>query len=183
MLRCVIEAGATFENPRTGTRLEVRDSTPQQVVFDRRYPAHTGRADAHVHFDIEQSWEVLAGRARARVEGETRELRAGDKIEIKTGVRHQDVHNPYDEEASVRWTVWPANDFVQSFADAYTHLLIHDKLNDQDEFKPLQLFPVLHATHAESWLARVPIPVQRLIIPVGAWLGRRRGYSAHYGED
>jgi mannose-6-phosphate isomerase-like protein (cupin superfamily) len=182
MLREMIQAGETYENPRTGTRLEVRDSTPERVVFDRRYPPNTGRADPHVHFDITQSWEVLSGDARVIVDGETREVKAGETVEIATRVPHQDIHNPHDNELTVRWTVAPVNEFVEAFADSYTYLLTHDKLDDQDEFRPLQLFPVLHATRAQSWITRIPIPVQKLVIPIGAWLGRLRGYRPRYDE-
>jgi mannose-6-phosphate isomerase-like protein (cupin superfamily) len=180
MLHAVIQVGETFESSRSGTRLEVRESTPERVVFDRIYPPNTGRADPHVHFDLTQSWEVLSGRARAVVDGETRELKAGDVIEIAKGVPHQDIHNPYASDSKVRWTVEPVNGFVEPFADCYTHLLTHDKLTDQDEFTALQIFPILHATHAKSWLTRIPIPLQKGLIPVGAWLGRLRGYRSSY---
>jgi len=180
MLHAVIKAGETFENPRTGTRLEFREWTPERVVFDRRYPPDTGRADAHVHFDVIQSWEVLSGEAKTVVDGEAREVKAADVVEIASGVPHQDIHNPYENESTVRWTVAPGNDFVEAFADCYTHYLTRDKLNSQDEFKPLQLFPILHATKAQSWIKSIPIPIQKLLIPVGAWTARLRGYRSSY---
>ena len=142
MLRAVIQAGEMFENPRSGTRLEVRESTPQRVVFDRRYPPHTGRADPHVHFDLTQSWEVLAGEARTAIDGETRDLGPGERVEIATGVPHQDIHNPHDAELTVRWTVAPVK--------------------------------------AQSWITRLPIPLQKVMLPAGAWIGRLRGYRPRY---
>jgi mannose-6-phosphate isomerase-like protein (cupin superfamily) len=181
MLQAVIQPGEAFENPRSGTRLEFRDWTPDQVVFDRRYPPDTGRADPHVHFDLIQGWEVLSGEARTVVDGETRELKAGDLVEIASGVPHQDIHNPHENELTVRWTVAPGNDFVEAFADCYTHYLTRDKLNSQDEFKPLQLFPILHATKAQSWITQIPIWLQKPLIPVGAWTARLRGYRSRYG--
>ena len=180
MLRAVIEAGESFENPRTGTRLQVRESTPERVVFDRRYPPNTGRADPHVHFDLTQSWEVLSGEARAVVDGETRELKAGDVVKIPSGVAHQDIHNPHGIDSTVRWTVAPVNDFVEAFADCYTHYLTRDELDDQDEFTALQIFPILHATNAQSWITRIPVSVQKVLIPVGARLGRLRGYRSSF---
>jgi mannose-6-phosphate isomerase-like protein (cupin superfamily) len=183
MLHTVIEAGESFENPRTGTRLEVRESSPERVVFDRRYPPNTGRADSHVHFDLTQSWEVLSGRARAVVDGQARELSQGDLVEIAARTSHQDVHNPFDSETTVRWTVAPLNDFVEAFADCYTHYLTHDKLNGQDEFSPLQIFPILHGTKAQSWINSIPIPLQKALIPVGAQIGRLRGYRAHFDRS
>jgi mannose-6-phosphate isomerase-like protein (cupin superfamily) len=178
----VIQAGETFENPRTGTRLSVVESTPQRVVFDRRYPAHSGRADPHVHHDISQGWQVLSGRARVVVDGQTRDVLEGEVVEIATRVPHQDIHNPFDQELSVRWTVEPVNDFVEAFADCYTHYLTRDELDDQDEFSPLQLFPILRATRAQSWILRIPIPIQKPIIVIGAWLGALRGYRPRYEE-
>jgi mannose-6-phosphate isomerase-like protein (cupin superfamily) len=180
MLHAVIQAGETFENPRTGTHLEVRESTPERVVFDRRYPPNTGRADPHVHFDITQTWEVLSGEARVDVDGEAREVKAGERVEIPTGVPHQDIHNPHTNDLSVRWAVAPVNEFVEAFADCYTHYLTRDELDEQDEFTALQLFPILRATRAQSWITRIPIPVQKLVIPIGAWLGRLRGYRPRY---
>ena len=176
----MIQAGETFENPRTGTRLSVIESTPERVVFDRRYPPGSGKADPHIPPDIAQSWQVLSGRGRVVIDGQAREVSGGELVEIATGVPHQDIHNPFDGELDVRWTVEPVNDFVEAFADCYTHYLTHDELDDQDEFKPLQLFPILRATRAQSWILRIPIPVQRPIIAVGAWLGRLRGYRPRY---
>ncbi len=116
------------------------------------------------------------------VDGETREVKAGQTVEILTGVPHQDIHNPHESELTVRWTVAPVNDFVDAFADCYTHYLTRDELDDQDEFTALQLFPILRATRAQSWITRIPIPVQKLVIPMGAWLGRLRGYRPRYDE-
>jgi mannose-6-phosphate isomerase-like protein (cupin superfamily) len=180
MLQAVIQAGESFENPRTGTRLEVLESTPERVVFDRTYPPDSGRADPHVHFDLLQSWEVLSGRARVVVDGEARELEAGDRVEIAKRVPHQDIHNPFEAELRVRWSVAPVNDFVEAFADCYTHYLTRSKLNRQDEFRPLQLFPILHATKAQSWITSLPIWLQKPLIPVGALSGRLRGYRSSF---
>jgi mannose-6-phosphate isomerase-like protein (cupin superfamily) len=180
MLPAVVQAGEVFENPNSGTRLEVRESTPDRVVFDRTYPPDTGKAVPHVHFDICQSWEMLSGQGKAVVDGRAREVHTGEKVEIPTGVPHQDIHNPGSEATTVRWTVEPVSEFVAGFASCYSHYLTRDELDDQDEFKPLQLFPILHATRAQSWLARIPIPLQKLIVPVGAALGRMRGYKPLY---
>lgn len=180
MLRAMIKAGESFENPRTGTRMEFREWTPERVVIDRTYPPDSGRADPHVHFDFSQSWEVLAGKARYFIVSEEREAGAGEQIEVEPGTRHQDVHNPFEAELRARLTVEPTNEFIEAFADCYTHYLTRDKLDRQDEFKPLQLFPILQATKAQSWIASIPIPLQKLLIPVGALSGRLRGYRARY---
>lgn len=180
MLRAVIQAGESFENPRTGTRLEVLESSPERVVFDRTYPPDSGRADPHLHFDLLQTWEVLSGRAKLVLDGMEREVGAGELVEVPKGVPHQDIHNPFEAELKVRWTVAPVNDFVEAFADCYTHYLARDKLNRQDEFRPLQLFPILHATKAQSWITSLPIWLQKPLIPIGALSGRLRGYRSRF---
>jgi hypothetical protein len=38
MLRATVQEGQIFENPRTGTRLEFREWTPERAIIDRTYP-------------------------------------------------------------------------------------------------------------------------------------------------
>jgi len=99
---------------------------------------------------------------------------------MKTGTPHQDIHNTGGENLLVHWTVEPVNDFVEAFADCYAHYLTRGELNDQEEFRSLQIFPILHDTKAQSWLASMPIWLQKPVIALGARAGRLRGYRSRY---
>ena len=52
--------------------------------------------------------------------------------------------------------------------------------NDQGEFPDLQLFVILDATRAQSYLAGPPIVLQKPVIAAMASIGRRRGYRPRY---
>jgi mannose-6-phosphate isomerase-like protein (cupin superfamily) len=179
----MFQPGQSFENPRTGTRMNILEWAEERVRFERTYPPDTGFTDPHIHFDISQSWEVLEGEAMCRIEEDDHEVRAGELIEVPTGTRHRDIYNASENDLRVRWTVSPNNAFVEAFADCYTHYLTRGRLNSQDEFKPLQLFPILHGTKAASYIATIPIPLQKALIPVGALSGRLRGYRSRYGDS
>ena len=53
-------------------------------------------------------------------------------------------------------------------------------MNDQGEFPDLQLFVVLRATRARSYLAGPPVALQKPVIAAAAVLGRLRGYKPRY---
>ena len=86
----MVGQGDVYANPRSGTRVEVRELSAQRLVFERLYPPATGKADAHLHLDFTQSWEVVAGTATAAVAGQTRRLATGQSAEIQPRTKHQD---------------------------------------------------------------------------------------------
>jgi mannose-6-phosphate isomerase-like protein (cupin superfamily) len=174
------QTGDIYENPQSGTRLEILELSPDRLRFERRYPSGTGRADPHVHLDFTQGWEVGSGTATIAVDGEARRLQAGDGVEIAEGTRHQDPYNEGTEPLVVRWTIEPVTEFVHGFLNAYAHLLGRDELNDQDEFPMLQLFVILRSTGAQSFAADLPVGLQRLTLPLLAAVGRMRGYRPSY---
>ena len=75
---------------RTGTRVEIRELTGEHVGFERRYPPGTGRADAHLHLDFTQRWEVASGTVTAVVDGEARRL--GPSESVGTGSCESDAN-------------------------------------------------------------------------------------------
>jgi hypothetical protein len=174
------QTGDVYENPRTGTRLEVLELSSHRLRFERRYPPGTGRADPHLHLDFTQGWEVASGTATIAVDGDVRRLQPGDSVDIATGTRHQDPYNEGTEPLVVRWRIEPVTEFIHGFLNAYVHLLVRDELNEQDEFPMLQLFVILRATKAQSYAANLPIALQRLTLPLLAAAGRMRGFKPSY---
>lgn len=61
----------------------------------------------HFHPSQDERFEVLAGAINVEVDGETRELGAGEEIEIPRGSSHK-LWNPSGEEARVVWQTMPA---------------------------------------------------------------------------
>lgn len=178
----MVGQGDVYANPRSGTRVEIHELSARRLVFERRYPPATGKADAHLHLDFTQSWEVVAGTATAAVAGQTRRLAMGQSAEIQPGTKHQDPYNETGAELAVRWQIEPVTQFIEGFMNAYSHLLVRDELDDQDEFPALQLFVILNATKAKSYAANFPIALQKATLPLLGAIGRIRGYRPSYSD-
>ncbi len=178
----MVRQGDVYANPRTGTRVEFRELSPARLIFERRYPPATGKTDPHLHLDFTQSWEVVSGTATLAVDRESRTFGPGESVHVDAETKHQDPYNDSGEGLTVLWRIEPVNEFVEGFMNAYAHLLAHDRLNDQDEFPTLQLLVILRATRAKSYVASLPIGVQRATIPLLGALGRMRGYRPSYEQ-
>jgi Mannose-6-phosphate isomerase len=176
----MLPAGASYENPKSGARVEVIEMTPEVLRFERLYKPHTGRAGAHLHRDFTQSWELISGRGRFELDGKKLDLAPGESAEIALEQPHRDLFNPFDEDAVARFRLEPCNKFVETFFETLAWLFKRGKLDDQDGFAQLQLFVILHATNAQSFAAGPPIAVQKAILPIAAWIGKLRGYQARY---
>lgn len=114
-------------------------------------------------------------------DGDESGLGPGETVRVEPGTEHRDPYNPGGGHLVIDWLLEPHDEFIQTFADAYTWMLEHDRLNDQDEFPALQLMTILRATRAQSFAAGPPRALQKVFIPVAAAVGRLRGYRARYG--
>ena len=74
----------------------------------------------------------------------------------------------------------PGSEFAECFISSLGHHMEQDTVNDQGEFPDLQLFVVLRATRARSYLAGPPVGLQKPVIAAAAVLGRLRGYKPRY---
>jgi quercetin dioxygenase-like cupin family protein len=72
----------------------------------------------HFHPAQDERFEVLEGTLTARVDGEERELHAGDVLEIPSGAVHQ-MWNAADVPARATWRTSPAGRTGQWFADIH----------------------------------------------------------------
>jgi mannose-6-phosphate isomerase-like protein (cupin superfamily) len=176
----VLEVGKRYTSPRTGTWVEIVERAQGTMKFERSFAPGSGRADPHFHEDLTQTWEALSGEGMIEVDGAERELRRGDRVAIPPGTRHRDPWNPDGEPLHVRGTFEPDNDFIEGYASAYAHLLTEGGLNDQEEMPLLQILVVARATNGRSYGATPPVPVQKVLLPLAAAIGRRRGYRPSY---
>ena len=171
----MIAPGTAWRNPRTGASVTVLEHTPEQAVIERRMRPRTGRTDAHVHRDFEQWWEAVEGELTCAVDGAERRVGPGERVVVSRDTAHRDPYNETDQDVVFRLAVRPATPFAEVFVRTLGDLMERDALNDQGEFTPLQLFGVLRAGRADSWLAGLPVWVQRPVVAAGAALGRVRG--------
>lgn len=171
--------GRSWTNPRTGAWLtwlpEGDDGVIERVIKPR-----TGKADAHVHLDFEESYEILSGTATLERDGRAYTAGPGELVEVPRGTPHRNPYNETGEDLRLRHRVSPGGAFADAFVSALGHHTENDTVNDQGEFPDLQLFVVLHATRAQSYLAGPPVWLQRPVIALAAMIGRRRGYRPNY---
>jgi quercetin dioxygenase-like cupin family protein len=172
-------SGRTWTNPRTGAWLTWLPRGDDGVI-ERVIKPHTGKADAHVHLDYVERFEILAGTATYEVDGEPRTAPAGESIELAPGTRHRNPYNESGTDLRLRHTASPGGEFVEAFVSSLGHHMENGTVNRQGEFPQLQLFVVLQATRAQSFLAGPPVWLQKPVIAAGALIGRLRGYRPRY---
>jgi mannose-6-phosphate isomerase-like protein (cupin superfamily) len=157
--------GRTWTNPRTGASLTWRRDGADGVL-ERLMRPGTGKADAHVHLDYVERFEVLEGTATLELDGRTISAGPGETVEVPPGTPHRNPYNATDADLRLRHTASPGME--------------SDTVNRQGEFSDLQLFVVLHGTRARSYRAGIPVALQKPVIALGAALGRRRGLRPGY---
>jgi mannose-6-phosphate isomerase-like protein (cupin superfamily) len=166
-------------NPRSGAWIE-GSHDGDDFLIERVMKPHTGKADAHVHYDYVESFEVLEGTATFDIDGRRVSAGPGERIELPVGTPHRNAYNETDADLHLRHRAAPGNVFVESFVDALGHHMENDTVNAQGEFSNLQLFVVLHGTRAQSYRSGIPIWLQKPVIALGAALGRLRGLRVRY---
>jgi mannose-6-phosphate isomerase-like protein (cupin superfamily) len=169
----------TWTNPRTGAWLK-GSSSGADAVIERLMKPHTGKADAHVHMDYVERFEILDGTATIEVAGRKVTAGPGETVELAPGTTHRNPYNETDSDLRLRHVASPGGPFVDAFVSSLGHHMEQDTVNDQGEFPDLQLFVVLRATRAKSYRTGIPIALQKPVIALGAALGRLRGYRAGY---
>ena len=108
-------AGDFFENPVTGERVLVRvggEETHGRYLSVDAWVGARSVAHEHVHPTARERFTVLNGWVRASVDGEERDLHAGETVEVQPGVRH-DYWNPGPREAHVLVEVWEPGRFEE----------------------------------------------------------------------
>ena len=174
--------GRTWTNPRTGAWLKA-DFAGDDAVMERVIKPHTGKADAHVHFDYVERFEIIDGTATIEVDGRAISAGPGETVELPIGTPHRNPFNQTDADLQLRHTVAsPGGRFAEAFVSSLGHHMQKGSVNDQGEFSNLQLFVVLHGTRAQSFRAGIPIWLQKPVIALGAALGRLRGLKPGYDD-
>jgi mannose-6-phosphate isomerase-like protein (cupin superfamily) len=169
----------TWTNPRTGAWVKA-SSVGDNMVMERMIKPGTGKADAHVHLDYVESFEVIAGTATIEIDGRVVTAGPGETVELPVGTGHRNPYNAGDSDLRLRHRASPGGPFVAAFVSALGHHMEKGSVNTQGEFSTLQLFVVLHGTRAQSFRTGIPVALQKPVLVVGAWIGRRRGLRPGY---
>ncbi len=96
-----------IENPRTGEQIEFEVRTPELLVMHSTWMRPGQRAIAHVHPEMEERFEILAGRAAFRIDGAESIAEAGDVVVVPPGTLHL-AWNPTTNVVRLRISMRPA---------------------------------------------------------------------------
>jgi mannose-6-phosphate isomerase-like protein (cupin superfamily) len=106
----ITSLGPVIENPRTGEQVEFLVKRPELLSMHVTWTRPGHRAIEHIHPEMQESFEVLAGRAAFRIGGPGgHELEAdpGDAVIVEPGTRHL-AWNPTTAAVELRIEMRPA---------------------------------------------------------------------------
>ena len=134
-----------------------------------------GHLPEHFHPSLEEHWEVLDGSARVKLAGTWRTITAADgPVAVHRGVRHE-LRNESGEPAHLRCRVMPAGrleEFLTETARAAREGLYNAR-NLPTSVKGAGWISRLALDFRDETVMCSPPPaVQRVLLPLGAKLGR-----------
>ena len=100
-------AGQTVENAATGERVTFVAIADDLLVMEDVWTRPGHRAPEHLHPEMEERWEVVAGRAAFRIGGREHEAGPGDVVVAPPGTPHL-AWNPTDRVVRLRIEMRPA---------------------------------------------------------------------------
>lgn len=179
-------AGEEIHNPVTGQRLRflatAADTDGELFRAEGIFPPGGFAGVQHVHPHQDEHFEVLAGRAEFRVDGESRVLAAGETIDVPAGTSHT-FSNAGDDEMRVTFEFRPGLESTERFYELYFAFAQERRVNAKAMPDLLDIATVWPETSEHAVLARPPARVQhalfRALAPI-ARIARRRSPTCQH---
>jgi mannose-6-phosphate isomerase-like protein (cupin superfamily) len=176
----VAHAGEEIRNATAGLTLRLlqtgADTDGQLLEMEATYEPSSIDPVEHFHPRQDEHFEVLEGTLRAEIDGELRELRAGDVLDVPAGTTHA-MWNASDHRARTRWQTRPALR-TEQFFETLARLAREGKIGAKGVPNPLQLAVLANAYRDEFRTTKPPQPLQAVLLPVLSAIGRLFGYRA-----
>ena len=154
--------------------LRILYSSPEVFEVESSWDPLGSRPPKHYHPAQDEHFEVRSGRLRVCIEGEERELRPGDTVDIPQGAEHA-MFNEGGEEARALWQTKPALRTREYFA-AIDALHRDGRVGRNGMPGPLALATLLTEYRDVFRLAVGPEPLVGGVLAALAPLGRLKGY-------
>jgi hypothetical protein len=180
-------AGQTLNNPFTGERIifeqTEQDTDGALVAFEHMMlPRKTPTFPEHLQLNQEERFEIISGTARYRLEGVEGQAHIGETVIIPAGAIHINCWNADPETLKMRHSFQPGRG-ADIFFEAMFSLAMNGKTNARGEVNLLQLAVIGNEIESQTFNAGIPIPVQRLALPVLAMIGKLLGYRSRYSFE
>ncbi len=173
--------GQTTINPINGDSFEfietAKDTNGQRVTLTATIKSKGELVKKHFHVFQEESFEVTSGKLTIFLDGETRTLSVGEKITFPKNIPHNHYNNE-DTPLTYIHSVTPALDFdylIETLAG-----LAADGKSKNGKYGLVQELVILKYLDSKSYLADIPIGIQKLLMNTIAPIGRLFGYRAIY---
>ena len=156
--------------------VEVRSSDSELLEVEATWGPGGSPPPRHYHPSQDERFEVLEGTLRSRVDGDERDLRAGDELDIPHGAGHQ-MWNPGSEPTRAVWQTRPGGRTERWFR-AIDRLHREGRVGG-DGMPGTLAFSVLLTEYDDVFRLGVPAePLVRRALTGLAVFGRARGYDA-----
>lgn len=168
-------------NPTNGDSYEfletARDTNGQHVTLKATIYSKGQLVPKHFHVFQDETFEVVSGQLTVWLDGQTRTLSAGEKITLPKNIPHNH-YNSEDIPLSYIHTITPALDFdylIENLAG-----LAADGKGKNGKYGLVQELVTLKYLDSKSYLADIPIGIQKILMNTIAPIGRLFGYRAIY---
>jgi mannose-6-phosphate isomerase-like protein (cupin superfamily) len=190
----MLKSGDVIENPVMGQRILFCKLAPDtqgayvEVEYFNKPFTGKGTAPAHFHPTMTERFEILAGRARYRLDAAEREARTGDVLTFPRRVPHLHPWSISDEELHVRQTTMPDRPDIAALEKSGAPLvtlfgLARDgKVNKDGLPNPLQLAVLVYSMMPYAYLDGMPVVAQTVVFGALAGVGHLLGYRATYAR-
>ena len=178
------KSGDVIEHPVTGEMLTfletAEDTAGEYATHELRVKPHGFVAAPHIHPKIEESFEIHSGTFTFVVDGEERQVGAGESATIPMGTPHA-WWNAGEEEGVATVEFRPAlksGEFFESFFG----LAMDGKVSPKTGLPGLMWLALIFRHYGEdfAYIVQPPLPVQRAIFTPLAAAARLLGYRMPY---
>jgi mannose-6-phosphate isomerase-like protein (cupin superfamily) len=186
--------GTWFTNAAAGQRARLlklpADTGGHSFILEYINEPYAGQYALPLHFHPTwtESFEILAGGARYRIGREERDAKPGEIVVMPPGVAHLHPWSSGNAELHVRHHAAANPPDLRGLTASLQAIVTifglagQGRVNRRGAPNPLQLAVLAQATMPATYLAGLPIPVQRVLIAGLASLGRGFGYRLSYPE-
>lgn len=174
-------AGKVIESPTTRLVFEqtAADMNGELLSFEQFVRGGTPEVPEHVHPKQEERFVVLSGRMGVRAAGTERVFYAGEEVVVQPGTPHT-FWNAGEEELHQLVEVRPALKQEVFFETVFGLQRDGRFPTEGEKGTPNPRQGALLVLEYGNYLAKPPIPVQKVLFGPLALLGRLLGYRASY---
>jgi len=173
--------GQIITNPTNGDSYEyletAMDTNGDRVAMKATIKSQGQLVPKHYHVLQDETFEVISGQLTILLDGNTTALSAGKKLTIPKSKPHNHYNND-DVAVTYIHTVTPALDFDYLIENLVG--LAADGKSKNGKYGLVQELVALKYLDSKSYLADIPIGVQKILMNVIAPIGRLFGYRAIY---